>query len=186
MDWSRILWFMQFSPIWTVIPKYHRWAGVACCTQFCPTLWNPMDCSPSGSSAQETFQTRLLEWVAISSSRWSSWPKDWTQISCVSSLQVKSLPVNHLGSQAYEQKTLLIVLEKGGPSFGCSSIRLWWRPFPFSRLQTSHCVLTWWKSTGSTLEPFYKGTNPIHKSSTLMTQSLPKAPPLIQYNHMGP
>ena len=122
------------------------------CTQLCPTLWNPMDCSTPGSSAQEIFQTRLLEWVAISSSKGPSQPKDWTWIS---SLQVNSLPLSHLGSQAYEQKTFLTVLEAGGPSFGCSMVRLWWRPYPFSGLQTSHCVPTWWKSTGSTLEPFY-------------------------------
>ena len=34
--------------------------------QSCPTLRNPMDCSPSGSSIPEIFQTRVLEWVAIS------------------------------------------------------------------------------------------------------------------------
>ena len=45
---------------------------------------SPMDCSPPGSSAHGISQTRLLEWVAISSSRWSSWPKDRTYISCVS------------------------------------------------------------------------------------------------------
>ena len=32
----------------------------------------------------EIFQTRILEWVAISYSRKSSWPKDWTCISCIS------------------------------------------------------------------------------------------------------
>ena len=45
---------------------------------------SPTDCSPPGSSAHGISQTRLLEWVAISSSRWSSWPKDRTYISCVS------------------------------------------------------------------------------------------------------
>ena len=33
--------------------------------QSCPTLRNPMDCSPPGSSAHETLQPRVLEWVAI-------------------------------------------------------------------------------------------------------------------------
>ena len=45
-------------------------------------LW-PMDCSPSGSSVHGIFQARLLEWVAISFSRGSSWPRDWTQVSCI-------------------------------------------------------------------------------------------------------
>ena len=34
-------------------------------TQLCPTLSNPMDCSPPGSSAHGIFQARVLEWVAI-------------------------------------------------------------------------------------------------------------------------
>ena len=31
-----------------------------------PTLSDPVDCSPPGSTAHEIFQTRILEWVAIS------------------------------------------------------------------------------------------------------------------------
>ena len=41
-------------------------------TQLCPTLCNPMDCSPSGSSIHGIFQARVLEWVAIFFSRESS------------------------------------------------------------------------------------------------------------------
>ena len=44
----------------------------------------PLDCSLPGSSVHEIFQARILEWVAISSFRGSSWPKDQTHISCVS------------------------------------------------------------------------------------------------------
>ena len=33
--------------------------------QSCPTLSNPMDCSPPGSSIHGIFQARVLEWVAI-------------------------------------------------------------------------------------------------------------------------
>ena len=33
--------------------------------QSCPTLRDPMDCSPPGSSIHGTFQARVLEWVAI-------------------------------------------------------------------------------------------------------------------------
>ena len=50
--------------------------------QSCPTLCDPMDCSPPGSSVHEIFQARILEWVAISFSRGSSQPRDWTQVSC--------------------------------------------------------------------------------------------------------
>ena len=52
------------------------------CARHCPTL-RPGDCSPSGSSAHGILQARTLEWVAISSSRRSSWHRDQTSISCV-------------------------------------------------------------------------------------------------------
>ena len=48
--------------------------------QLCPTLCNPMDCSLSGSSFHGIFQARILEWVAISFSKRSSWPRDWIQV----------------------------------------------------------------------------------------------------------
>ena len=40
--------------------------------QSCPTLWDPMDCSPPGSSVHGILQARILEWVAMPSSRGSS------------------------------------------------------------------------------------------------------------------
>ena len=46
-----------------------------------PTLCNPMDCSPPGSSVHGILQARILEWVAISFSRESSRPRDWIQVS---------------------------------------------------------------------------------------------------------
>ena len=39
-------------------------------TQSCPTLRDPMDCSPPGSSVHRIFQARVLEWVAIAFSEW--------------------------------------------------------------------------------------------------------------------
>ena len=51
--------------------------------QSCPTLCDPMNCSPSGSSVHEISQARLLEWVVISLSRGSSWPSDRTRVSCI-------------------------------------------------------------------------------------------------------
>ena len=52
-------------------------------TQLCPTLWDPMDCSLPCSSIHGIFQTRVLEWVAISLSRESSQPRDQTRVSRV-------------------------------------------------------------------------------------------------------
>ena len=42
-----------------------------------------MDCSPPGSSICGILQARILEWVAISSSKGSSWLTDKTHASCV-------------------------------------------------------------------------------------------------------
>ena len=52
--------------------------------QSCPTRCDPVDCSPPGSSVHEILQARILEWVAMPSSRGSSRPRDRTHISCVS------------------------------------------------------------------------------------------------------
>ena len=60
---------------------------VLCCAkslQSCLTLWDPIDCCPPGSSVQGILQARLLEWVSKSSSRRSSWSRNWTHLSCVS------------------------------------------------------------------------------------------------------
>ena len=42
-----------------------------------------MDCSLTGSSIHEVLQARILEWVAIPSSRGSSQLRDWTWVSCI-------------------------------------------------------------------------------------------------------
>ena len=52
-------------------------------TQSCLTLFDPMDCSLPGSSVHGIFQARVLEWVVIFFSKESSWPKDWTWVSCI-------------------------------------------------------------------------------------------------------
>jgi len=55
-----------------------KWGEV---TQSCPTLCDPMDCSPPGSLVHGIFQAWILEWVAIPFSRGSSQPRDRTQVS---------------------------------------------------------------------------------------------------------
>ena len=48
-----------------------------------PTLCNPTDCSPPGSSVYGILQARILEWLVILFSKGSSQPRDRTQISCI-------------------------------------------------------------------------------------------------------
>ena len=49
--------------------------------QSCPTLCNPIDCSPLGSSVHGILQARILEWVVIPFSRGSFQSRDWTWVS---------------------------------------------------------------------------------------------------------
>ena len=63
-----------------------RFIVLCCCYlvfKSCPTLHNPMDYSPAGSSVHGILQARIVEWVAISFSRGSFWPRDWTCVSCI-------------------------------------------------------------------------------------------------------
>ena len=74
-------------PAWVRIPEsmMEDWKRDTCSdSQSCSTLWDPMDCIPPDSSVYGTSQARILEWVAISFSRESSWPRDRTRVSCVS------------------------------------------------------------------------------------------------------
>ena len=47
--------------------------------QSCLTLCHPIGCSPPDSSVHGILQARILEWIAISYSRGSSWPRDQIQ-----------------------------------------------------------------------------------------------------------
>ena len=53
-------------------------------SQSCTTLCGPMDCSLPGSSIHGIFQARLLEWVAMPSSKESSRPRDRIRVSYTS------------------------------------------------------------------------------------------------------
>ena len=57
-----------------------------------------MDCTPPGSSVHGLSQVRILEWVAISFFRLSSWPKDWT---CVSFLAGRFFTTEPSGKLIY-------------------------------------------------------------------------------------
>ena len=71
----------------TIIPYMEKEICVPMCwkterrvsvAQSCPTVCDPMDCSPPGSSVHGILQARILEWVVIPFSRRSSWPRNWT------------------------------------------------------------------------------------------------------------
>ena len=65
-----------------------KWLDMRCARTLAELLQSDsdiMDCNPPGSSVHRILQAILLEWVAMPSFRGSSWPKDETHVSYVSS-----------------------------------------------------------------------------------------------------
>ena len=69
--------------------------------QSCLTLCDPVDCSPPGPFVHRVFLARTLEWVAISFSRTSSWPRDQTHISLSLALAGRFLPTESPGKPSF-------------------------------------------------------------------------------------
>ena len=96
---------LQAKPLPFLAPMWSIYLKLAClCAkslQSCLTLCDTMGCSPPGSSVLGILQARILEWVAMPSSRGSSWPRDWTWISYISSvLRIRWLPRWHRGKES--------------------------------------------------------------------------------------
>ena len=78
-------WFHE-SSISKVCINYKKECACVCVGQSCRTLCDPTDCSLPGSSVRGILQARILEWVAVPFSRWSSQHRDWTRVSCIEGL----------------------------------------------------------------------------------------------------
>ena len=75
-----------------------------CCrlvAKSCPTVCRPMDSSPAGYSVHRIPQARILEWVANSSSRGSSQPRDRTHIFCIDRTILYSCATREAPTQDY-------------------------------------------------------------------------------------
>ena len=83
------------------LKEEHDEIAVRCCAhlfQSCLTLCDPTDCSPPGS-VHGILQARILEWVAMPSSRGSSQSRNQTYVSYVSCIGSQVLYYqHHLGS----------------------------------------------------------------------------------------
>ena len=95
------------SVLWTFLSQTSFWSyhAILCMCmyaklpQLCPTICDITDCSLPSSSVNRILQARILEWVAMPSSRVSSQPRDWTFVSYdLLHWQVGSLPLSWLGS----------------------------------------------------------------------------------------
>ena len=73
VEQSQVLYLVKWPFLWNEMLVSH----------LCLTLFDPMDYSLPGSSVHGILQARILERVAISFSRGSSWPRDWTWVSCI-------------------------------------------------------------------------------------------------------
>ena len=100
---------------------WHILVSVYMCTQSCPTLCDPMEYSLPGSSAHGILQARILEWVAITCSRGSSWQRDLTCISYITCIGMwilyhwatwEALTYTHFYIQYITNNNLLCSTEK--------------------------------------------------------------------------
>ena len=80
----------SYSITFVLLRWYSLMCVCVCVLSYVQFFCNPMDCSPSGSSLHGISQARILEWVAISSPRGTSQPRDWTHVSVSPALQVSS------------------------------------------------------------------------------------------------
>ena len=78
------LWHPRRGKDTGLVSQFHLSERMCVPAQSYPTFCDPIDCSPPGSSVHGILQARILEWVAMPSSRGSSPPRDWNFVSCVS------------------------------------------------------------------------------------------------------
>ena len=79
---NHFLMYVSQIIIFYTLNLYSCWATAAKSLQSCPTLCDPIDSSPLGSSVPEILQARTLEWVAISFSNAWKWKVKGKSLSC--------------------------------------------------------------------------------------------------------
>ena len=136
---------MKEAILYDSIHVKHEWVSEV--AQLCPTLCNLVDCSPPGSSIHGIFQARILEWVAISFSRGSSRPRDWTQVYCTGGRRftvwaTREVPTLNIQIGKSTETERRAVLGKGWGIKGSASgvqgfFRGWWK-----RSGIRHCACT--------------------------------------------
>ena len=110
LPWGQRVWIELPAPRLhgLALQSPHQQNKVTCVcsvTQLCSTLCDPVDCSAPGSSVHGILQVRIVQWVAISSSRGSSRPRDQTHI-----WQVGSLLLSHHGTRRLFLLLLFFIL----------------------------------------------------------------------------
>ena len=91
---------------WYMVKWTFAYFVVVLFTKLCPTLWDPTDCSPPGSSVHRIFQARRLKWVAISFSRGSFQTRDRTYVSCIGRRFFTAEPPGKPSSLSFDKSSL--------------------------------------------------------------------------------
>ena len=103
--------------------------------------FNPMDCGPPGSTVHGISQAGMLEWVAISFSKGSSWPRDWT------AFQADSLLLNHQGFLYNKNHVILCVFELYKKDFilciAFLTLNCWFKITLLKLIHVVVCSCTW-------------------------------------------
>ena len=76
-----VQWESTTGLLWQLLGM--QWCVCMLLPQSCPTLCDPTDCSPPGSSVHGILQARILDWVVIPFSSRSRWLRVQTHISCI-------------------------------------------------------------------------------------------------------
>ena len=94
----------HYSSRWPKLPSLMGpdWTGAGSVTKSCPTPYNPIDCTLSGSSVHGILHARGLEWVAVPSSRRSSPPGDQTCVFCISRIPGEFFSTAPLGKPGHD------------------------------------------------------------------------------------
>ena len=134
---------------WNLNPWTPREAPACVLSHFsCVLLCDPVDCSPPGSSVHGILQARILECIAMPTSRGSSWPRGWTRLSCFSCLAggffttsatweapslplISCLPLSYLSPTSYQYSSQINLHSvfasgsfQGQPDFKNASVRV--------------------------------------------------------------
>ena len=120
-------------------------------TQSYPTLFDPMDCSLPSSSVSGLSQARILEWVASSSSKGCSSPRDWNHVSCIAGKFFTTRKVHEsllfISNGAMKILFLLFCFMFVG-CFPIFHLNIWWA-FLWPHLVTSDFAPLWGNSHGA-------------------------------------
>ena len=128
-------------------------------TQSCPTLSDSIDYRLSGSSVPGISQARILEWVAISYSRESSQPRDWTHVSCFDRRFLyhcatweawwtyEGISNREVGTESRIFDSKIQILMNGAKDLLLGLQYLY--NFPFSFLSVIQMPFDWWNTTSS-------------------------------------